>query len=252
MDRATRGAAVPLGLFALWEASSRAGALPLDTLSRPSDIAVAGARAFADGSILLATWQTAEAALAGFALAVMLGVLLGVLLGLSPRLEQVVGPSLEALRPVPAVALMPLALLLFGFGLRMEALVVAYACLWPVLLVTIAAVQGIEPRLLELAAVLQLPFSARLRKVVLPAALGRIAVGLRLAVSVALIVAVTVEVALNPRGLGYGMILAQQSLRPDLLYAQLLWLGALGFGLNRALARAAARWGDPLATGARA
>jgi len=242
MRRRIRGASIPVLLVALWEAGSRAGTLPNDTFSRPSDIVVAGARAFADGSIFLATWQTIEAALAGFAFAAAAGVLCGALLGLAPRLERIVGPTVDALRPIPAIALMPLALLMFGFGLTMEASVVAFACVWPVLLVTIAAVRGIEPRLLELARTLEMPFGSSLRKIILPAALARIVVGLRVSVGISLVVAITVEIVINPRGLGYGMIIASQSLHPDLMYAQLLWLGLLGWGLNEALSRAARRW----------
>jgi len=120
--------------------------------------------------------------------------------------------------------------------------VVAFACVWPVLLVTIAAVRGIEPRLLELARTLEMSFGSCLRKIILPAALARIVVGLRVSVGISLVVAITVEIVINPRGLGYGMIIASQSLKPDLMYAQLLWLGLLGWGLNEALSRAARRW----------
>jgi ABC-type nitrate/sulfonate/bicarbonate transport system permease component len=233
---------IPLVLVISWEVLSRTGVLPMDTMSRPSDIVAAGFGGFADGSILVATWQTIEAALTGFAIAAVLGILFGVILGLSPRLERVVGPTVDALRPVPAVALIPLSLLLFGFGLQMEAWVIVFACFWPILLVTIAAVRSIEPRLLELSRVLQLGFAGRMRKIILPAALGRISVGLRIAVSISLVVAVTVEIVLNPRGLGYGMIIAQQTLRSDLMYAELIWLGLLGWALNTVLQRALARW----------
>ena len=232
-----RGALLPVLLLTLWETGSRAGVLPPDSFSRPSHIALAFAQGIVDGSILIATWQTVEAALAGLALAALGGILGGVLLGLAPRAERVVGPSIDALRPIPSVALIPLALLVFGFGLRMEASVVAFACFWPVLLMTIGAVRGIEPRLLELAMALQFSFWQKLRKIILPAALGRIAVGLRLAIAISLVVAVTVEIVLNPRGLGYSMISAQQALRSDLMYAQLLWLGALGWALNYAAQR---------------
>ena len=229
-----KGLAIPLVLLALWEAGSRAGLLPPDSTSRPSDIALAFAQALGDGSLLRDTWLTFEAALLGFAIAATLGILLGAMLGLSPRAERAVGPSIEALRPIPAVALMPLSLLVFGFGLRMEAAVVAFAALWPVLLMTVSAVRAVEPRLLELARSLELSFGVQLRKIILPAAFGRIAVGLRLALAISLVVAVTVEIVLNPRGLGHSMIAAQQALRSDLMYAELLWLGFLGWALNRA------------------
>ncbi len=251
MRRALRGALIPVLLVAAWEAGSRAGVLPMDTVSRPSDIASAAWQGFADGSIPLATWQTIEAALTGFAAAAVLGVLLGVILGLSPRLERIVGPTIDGLRPIPGVALIPLSLLLFGFGLQMEAWVIAFACVWPILIVTVAAVRGIERRLLDLSGVLRLGFWERLRKIILPAALPRISVGLRVAVSISLVVAVTVEIVLNPRGLGYGMIIAQQSLHPELMYAELLWLGMLGWALNFALERSLARWpGASIARGA--
>jgi ABC-type nitrate/sulfonate/bicarbonate transport system permease component len=242
MTRLLRGALIPVSLLILWELFSRTGALPMDTFSRPSAIVVAGVQGLADGSILVATWQTFEAALTGFAIAAVLGVFFGVVLGLAPRIESIVGPSIDALRPIPAVALIPLSLLLFGFGLRMEASVIAFACLWPILIVTVAAVRGIEPRLLEVSNALEFSFAARMRKIILPAALGRITVGLRVAIGIALVVAVTVEIVLNPRGLGYTMIVAQQQLRSDLMYAQLLWLGLLGWGINALLERAVSRW----------
>lgn len=233
-----KGALIPALLLVAWEAGSRAGALPMDSFSRPSDIAVAFLKGFADGSIPLDTWQTFEGALTGFAFAALAGILCGAILGLSPRLERVVGPSIDALRPIPSVALIPLALLLFGFGLRMEAAVVAFACFWPVLLMTIAAVRGIEPRLLEVARALELSYLSQMRKIILPAAVGRIAVGLRLALAISLVVAVTVEIVLNPRGLGHSMIAAQQALRSDLMYAELLWLGVVGWMLNYAAEKA--------------
>jgi len=249
MRSALRGAAIPVLTIALWQSLSYSADFPIDTLSRPSEIAVAGVKGLADGSILLATWQTAEAALTGFAIAAVLGVFIGVVLGLSRRAERVVGPSIDALRPIPSVALIPLTLLLFGFGLQMEASVVAFACIWPILIVTIAAVRGIEQRLLEVSRALEMPFASRLRKVILPAAFGRINIGLRISVAIALVVAVTVEIVLNPRGLGYSMITAQQSLQPERMYAQLLWLGFLGWGLNAALANAAGFWHESARSG---
>jgi ABC-type nitrate/sulfonate/bicarbonate transport system permease component len=235
MRRLLRASVFPVLIILLWEITSRTGLLQFEYLSRPSDILLAGHSVLLDGSILLATWQTFEAALFGLMLAVLVGILAGTILGLSSTTERIVGPTIEALRPIPAVAFIPLSLLLFGFGLPMEGMVVAYACVWPILIATIGAVRGIEPRLLEVARALELSFSARLWKIVLPAALSRINVGIRVAVGFALVVAVTVEIIVNPRGLGYSLILAQQSLRVDLMYAQLLWLCIVGYAINAAL-----------------
>jgi NitT/TauT family transport system permease protein len=240
---------LPVFVVAIWEAASRTGLLQFEFLSRPSDILKAGAIALLDGSILLATWQTFEAALFGLALAIGIGIPAGAILGLSATTERIVGPTIEAFRPIPAVAFIPLSLLLFGFGLPMEGVIVAYACLFPILIATIHAVRGIEPRLHEVARTLELSFAARMRKIILPAALARINVGVRIAVGFALVVAVTVEIIVNPRGLGYSLIVAQQSLRVDLMYAQLLWLSLIGYVINAALrglktAQPAAQGGD--------
>ena len=235
MRRGALGLVIPLLLLIGWEFFSRTGHLSLDVLSRPSDIAIAWFDGLTDGALLLATWQTFETALVGLAIAIVVGVLAGTVLGLLPIAEGIVGPTIEALRPIPAIAFMPLALMMFGFGVAMEASIVAYACVWPILIVTIGAVRAIEPRLLEVAVVLEMPFAARLWKIILPAALARINVGVRIAAAIALVVAVTVEIVLNPRGLGYQLILAQQSFKIGLMYAQLFWLCVIGYLLNAVL-----------------
>ena len=94
-----RGLLIPVTLIVLWELGAWAGTLPEDTMSRPSEIAVAGWDALLDGSLLLATWQTFETALLGLALGSIIGIILGALIGLSPVLEGVIGPTLDTIRP---------------------------------------------------------------------------------------------------------------------------------------------------------
>jgi ABC-type nitrate/sulfonate/bicarbonate transport system permease component len=232
MARGWLGAVVPLALVLAWEALWHLPGQRLESISHPADVVRAFVAMAGDGSLLRSTLETFQAAALGLAIAALLGIALGVVLGLSPRLESMVGPSVDAMRPVPSVALIPVALMLFGFGINMEAVVIAFACFWPVLLVTIAAVRGIDPRLLEVAQVLEMPVADRMRKIILPAALARIAVGLRLAIAIALVVAVTVEIVINPRGLGHAMMSAQQALRFDEMYAQLVWIGVVGWGVS--------------------
>lgn len=242
MNRKWIGLIIPSIIFVLWELIGRSDSLRRDSLSRPSEIFWALVEAIQNGSLFLATWQTFEAALLGFAIAASIGVVVGIALGLAPKVERVVGPSIDLMRPIPSVALIPLTLMIYGFGVRMEAAVVAFACVWPVLLVTISAVRGIEPGLLEVARVLQMSVFERTFKIVLPAALGRIAVGLQLALSISLVVAVTVEIVLNPRGLGHSMMSAQQALRFDLMYAQLFWVGLMGWALSWLGQKVLHRW----------
>ncbi len=235
MRRFLLGVIIPASFLIVWEGSSRTGLLTLESLSRPSDILVAGYAALRDGSLLLATLQTCQTALLGLAIAAVAGVVVGTVLGLLPKAERIAGLTIEALRPIPAIAFMPLALMIFGFGVGLEASIVAYACVWPILIVTIAAVRSVEQRLLEVGAVLELPLWKRMTKIVLPAAFARINIGLRVSAAISLVVAVTVEIVLNPRGLGYHLILAQQSLQIALMWAQIVWLCAVGYVLNLAL-----------------
>jgi NitT/TauT family transport system permease protein len=227
-----KGIVIPGSAIVCWEAASRGGLLPVETFSRPTEVLAAGISIMADGSLLIATWQTLEAALVGLGIAIALGVPLGIVLGISVLARMTVTPTLDALRPIPPVALIPLSLLIFGFGLSMEGAVVGFACVWTVMIATIAAVRSMDSHLHEVARALELSNFAYVRKIILPAALGRVAVGVRVAIGIALVVAVTVEIVVNPRGLGYDMIIAQQSLRPDLMYAQLLWVGAVGWVIN--------------------
>lgn len=235
MRRLLLGSIVPVLFLGVWEIASRTGLLTLESLSRPSDIFIAWYHALLDGSLLIATYQTFEAALLGLAFAAVVGILWGVVLGLSPLVERITGPTIEALRPIPAIAFMPLALMMFGFGVTLEASIVAYACVWPILIVTVAAVRAIEPRLLDVADVLEMPFWKQMWTIILPAAFARINVGLRVAAAISLVVAVTVEIVLNPRGLGYRLILASQELKIGLMYAQLVWLCVVGYLLNAVL-----------------
>lgn len=233
--RMVKGVVVPLLVLLIWEVGSRTGILAEGTFSRPSDILAAVGAIVFDGSLALATFQTLQAAFVGLLIAILLGIPLGMLIGLSSFAKRTVSPTLDVVRPIPPVALIPLSLLIFGFGVSMEAVVVAFACIWSIAIATTAAVKAIEGRLLEVARSLEMSAASYVRKIVMPAAFARIAVGIRLAIGIALVVAVTVEIVVNPRGLGYGIIMAQQSLRPDLMYAQLLWVGFIGWFINASL-----------------
>lgn len=232
-----KGAVLPILLVAVWEYAARFSRVKYEAMSSPSAVLHSAVKGLADGSILLATWQTMEASLFGLLIAIVAGIAIGTLAGISRIAELATMPTVEALRPIPSVAFIPLTLLMFGYGLPMEGLIVAYACIWPVLIATSDAVQRIEPRLMEVADALQMSAWERFTKIILPAALGRVLVGIRIAIGFALVVAVTVEIAVNPRGLGYSLIMAQQSYDVAFMYAQLLWLGLMGIAINAAIGR---------------
>lgn len=230
--RLPRAAIIPAVLLIVWQLVFWASGIKSDSLASPLQLLHAGVRALADGSLLQATLETLLSALGGLLIGAAVGLVLGLVLGASRVLDRLTDVSIEIIRPIPSIALVPLALLIYGFGYRMEILIVAFSTLWPMLLLTRSAVARVEPRLYEVARLLRLGPARTMRKVLLPAIAPEIFMAFRLATGVALIVAVTVEIAANPIGLGYAMMVAQQSLQPDRMFALLLWLGLLGWLIN--------------------
>ena len=230
---ALKGAALPVALLLAAEAAL--GGRSTELLAPPSAALRALWALALDGSLWRLSLETLGSSFAGLALGGGAGLLLGGWFGLARRAAQAGGLTVELLRPLPAVALIPLAMLVFGLGWRMEIAVVAFSSLWPMLLLTQAAVAQVDPCLIDVGRLLRLSSADRFRLLVLPAALPRLAVALRLALGVALVVAVSVEVVANPQGLGFAMIDAQQSLQPDRMLALLGWTGALGWAANAVL-----------------
>lgn len=233
----SRALVIPVLLVLVAEIAFRSTDIGSDALAAPSAVMAALLSALGNGTLLAATRDTLLAAFGGLALGGTIGLLAGILFGLVRPVDHLMETTVEIVRPIPSVALIPIAMLVFGFGYRMEIAIVAFSCVWPMLILTRAAIAGVNRRLFEVAAALRLSALDRVTKIVLPAALPRVMVALRLSTGIALVVAVTVEIAANPLGLGYAILIAQQSLNPALMLAILVWLGILGFALNVLLVR---------------
>lgn len=238
---AARGFLIPVILLVVAQIAGMVAGGGSDSLAPPSEVITAGWRALSDGTIFRASRETLVVVITGLSIGVAIGVPLGLLFGVNATANRLAEFTVESIRPIPSVALIPVALLSFGLGYKMEIAIVAFSSTWPNLIMTRAAVAGIEPRLREVARVLGFGPIARITKIILPAALPRIFVGFRLAAAVALIVAVTVEITANPYGLGFALMDAQQSLRPDLMLAMLAWVGLVGWTLNKLLISAQRR-----------
>lgn len=226
---------VPLAALGVIEIAMRSTGIHSDGLALPSQVIAALFALVVDGEIFLRTAETLGAIAVGVPIGGTLGLLLGVWLGLSPKAARLASLSIELFRPIPPVAIIPLMLLIYGLGIRMEAAIIAFACFWPMLLLTRDAVFDVEPRLIEVARMLGLPRRKQIAKIAIPAAIPRIFTAARLTLGIALIVAVTTEIAANPIGLGYAIISAGLSLRPEVMYAFLIWLAILGWLLNAGL-----------------
>lgn len=235
--RRWRGIVVPLAILIAAEILFRATVTMSDSLAPPSRALAALAGALFDGSLLVGTARTLAGMLGGLALGGIGGLVVGIAIGFSETLRRASFLTIELLRPIPSVALLPLSLLIFGFGYGMEIAVVAFATFWPALILTQNAVAQIEPRLIEVARLMGLSRLETAWKIVLPAAAPRLMTALRLAAGLALVVAVTAEIVSNPQGLGHDLMISQETLRPERMFGLLFWVGLIGWGKNAALLR---------------
>ena len=236
-----RGLFLPVCLIVLWGAGVQISGVSSDTIVSPEEVVRSLWKLTVDGSLSARTAQTLTSAGLGLLIGALLGLVGGIALGLAPRAASVLQAPVELLRPMPSVALIPLSMMAFGFGVKMESAIVAFAIFWPVLILSQSAIAGVDRGLLEVATVLRLNAWSRVTKIVIPAALPRLIVALRLAIGLALVVAVTVEIVANPQGLGYGLVTSQTAMRPGEMLAYLFWVGLLGWGLSAALAVAERR-----------
>jgi len=190
-----------------------------------------------EGSLREQSAHTVRRMLEGWLLASVAGILVGALIGTSNAARAWLQPFLEFVRPLPASAVLPLAISIFGLGPGMVLFVIAFGAMWPVLLATLHGFANVEPRLREVAAALQIPDREFIWKVGLPNAMPDILAGMRLSMTVSLIVAVVGEMIASQTGLGQAILLAARSFRASELFAGIALLGVIGFATNAALAR---------------
>ena len=190
---------------------------------------------FTQGDWALLTLGTIERMAYGWALACVIGVALGALVGISTVLRAWLQPMLEVLRPLPASAMVPVAMALFGLTPTMVLAVVAFGSVWPVLLSTAHGFANVEPRLTEVSRVLRLSRLAFICKIGLPNALPDALAGMRLALTVALILSIVGEMLASQPGLGQAILLAARSFRAADLFGGVMLLGMIGFASNALL-----------------
>ena len=168
----------------------------------------------------------------GYTIACIVAVAAGLALGLSPTLRRATDPIVQFLRSIPPPALLPFGILVLGVGTSMKVFIIAFVCLWPVLLNTIDGVAGVDPTLRETARVYGIGRRDRLLRVTLPAAAPQIFAGMRTSLSLALILMVISEMVASTNGIGYFVLQSQRSFAIPEMWSGILLLGILGYVLN--------------------
>ena len=171
--------------------------------------------------------------LAGFAIGSLIGVALGVPLGLSTRARRAAMPHIEYWRAMPPPALLPISVILaHSIGNRQKIAFIAFFCIFPVLLNTIAGIRGIDPTLIDTARSYGIPRRERIRRIVLPAALPQIMAGLRVSLALAVIMMVLTEYFSSTNGVGYVLLISKNTFQLVPMWAAILLIGVLGYLIN--------------------
>lgn len=173
--------------------------------------------------------------LAGWLLAAAAGIALGTLIGLSVRARQSLEPLMAFLRSIPPPALVPLFIVLLGIGDGMKVTLIGFGVVWPILLNTADGVGSVDPLHRATGRAYRIGRVDRLSRIVLPSAAPKIFAGLRVSLSIAVILMVISEMVATVNGVGFELVQAQRSFRTLDVWAIILLLGILGYALNAGL-----------------
>lgn len=221
-----------ISVIGIWELIPRVGLanpLYLPPASRVLDVFVGQ---LVEITFWVSVGQTLQAWGLGLLIATVLGATIGFALGLSRFLRDATHSTIEFLRPVPSVALIPVAVLLFGTKLESALLIIVYACFWQVLIQVLYGVTDVDPVALDTARSYGFSPVQSLRYVVFPTALPFLFTGLRLASAIALILAITAGLVIGTPGLGSDIALARSGGAVEALYSLVLVTGLIGVVIN--------------------
>ncbi len=220
-----------------WHLATRFGLVSRAFLPSPERTWLALWRGLTEGDLRRQVLATVERMLLGWVLASLVGIVLGSLIGSSRRARAWIGPSLEFLRPLPASALIPIGIAFFGLSQSMVLAVICFGTLWPMLLATIQGFAALDPQLRDVGRMLGFGRLDTVWKFALPNALPDILAGMRLGLTVALILSVVGEMLAGQQGLGLSILLAARAFRSPDLFAGVILLGAIGYATNLVLAQ---------------
>lgn len=233
------------GFLALWQVGSTLGWINA-TVFPPLDAILAALwQGLAGGALLDHIAISLQRSAIAFAAAVGLGIPLGLFMGQIRALEQALDPILQFFRQTSALALYPVFILLLGLGEASKVFVIFWATLFPILLATIGGVKEVDRKLIEMAATFGASRATIFGRVVLPASVPSIFVGLRLSATTALLLLIAAEMIGANKGLGFQVMNAQYNFQIPQMFAAILLLALLGLSANAALValqRRLCRW----------
>jgi ABC-type nitrate/sulfonate/bicarbonate transport system permease component len=224
-----------VGAILVWWLLSVSGLIDPVLLPSPAEVVVALVQGIQDGSLWVNIWASLLRVVQGFLLGFAIAVPVGVLMGNSRIFRGLVEPLVELVRPIPPIAIIPLAILWFGIGELSKVFIIAYGAFFPILVNTMAGFREVDPVLIRAARTLGASRWQIFRDVVLRSALPFIIVGSRLGMGLAFIVLVAAELIASSEGLGYLINDARYNFRTDRVFLGMILIGVLGLILNKLL-----------------
>jgi sulfonate transport system permease protein len=228
---------VPVSLLLLWQAAAATGLIPANILPAPLAVAEAGWRLLLNGELLRNLGVSAARAFVGLIIGGGIGFALGLANGLSTLAERLSDSTLQMLRNVPHLALIPLVILWFGVGETAKLFLVALGVFFPMYVNTFHGVRSVDRRLLEMGRVYGMDGRTLFMQVVLPGALPSIFVGLRFALGVMWLTLIVAETIAASSGIGHMAMQAREFMRVDVVVLSIVVYALLG-----KLADSATRW----------
>lgn len=221
-----------VAILIVWEVSARSGWVAAVTFPPFSRVFATFWTLTTTGEMIWLLLPSLYRLFAGYVLALAFGAGLGVAMGYFRAAYNLFEPLTEILRPIPAPAYIPIAILFLGLGDEMKVFMIAFACFFPILLNTYSGVRSVDTIQIDTARTLGLTAGAILRKVVIPAASPSIFTGMRISLAIALIMIVISEMVASIDGIGFFILNAQRSFRVLEMYAGVITLGLIGYLLN--------------------
>jgi ABC-type nitrate/sulfonate/bicarbonate transport system permease component len=232
--------ALPIGtvalLLVLWQAVTAGGVVGPAQFPTMSDTMAALGREVATGRVWPAIGATLIGWLIGMVITITLGLVIGTLLAFNPFLQRSTAPVIETFKAIPAIAILPLVILIAGSTLPMKVFLVFFAAFWPFLIQVIYGVRSMDPIVLDTAKALGVRGARRFLAISIPSASPYLVTGMRIASAQALILCIVAEIVGGATGIGRNILLAQNTgvIAYPTMYAYIITAGVLGIALTGA------------------
>ena len=219
-------------LLLLWEISSRSGLITSENWPPVSAILAGLVREALYGDLLQVIGATLSRFAVGYLIGISAGAIVGFIFALVPFLRRMLEPIIELLRPIPAPALIPPLVLFLGVDDLMKITIIAVTAFFPVAINTMQGASGVEPTYLAVARTFQTGPARVLMKIIVPNTLPYVLAGMRISLTLALVVTVVSEMIAGASGVGYYLVLMEYAVRSADMYAAIFVIAALGYVLN--------------------